>query len=238
VSEWTVLVTAELPASQPPLTADDRQRVLDRLPGEDKWAQYPPASGRGHGFEVRWWMEGEDAGDVGAAGVEAYLRAVEAAGIAGPHIILVHVATPFDRLTESVVGLERRLAGGEGSDDWNVMIRAIAGPAARERRFAPADRDRLLAALPGREVSAFVRDGLVEARCWIAADDAVDAAAGAAETFRGILAELGHADWTIVRAHAASVAEVARAAYLGVERRVLAAPGGTGHVAVRVEPGA
>jgi hypothetical protein len=238
MTDWTVLVTADLPATQPPLTAEDRERVLAGLPGDDKWAQYPPASGRGHGFEVRWWIEGDDPGEVGAAGVEAYLRAVEAAGIADPHIILVHVASPSDRLTESVLGLERRMAGREGSDEWNVMIRAVAGADVRDRRFGSGDRDRLLSALPGQEVSAFARDGLVEARFWVAGDDAVDATATAASAFRSVLAGLGHADWTIVRAHAASVAEVARAAYHGVERRVLATPGDTGHVAVRVNPGA
>lgn len=72
------------------------------------------------------------------------------------------------------------------------------------------------------EASGTCRDGLVEVRFWVQADDAVAATTIAAERFAEATAALGHDAWIVVRAHAASVAEASRAAYIGVERRALA----------------
>jgi hypothetical protein len=219
-SEWSVLITVTQAASQAPITAEQRQGILDRLPGGDKWIQYPPASGRGHGFETRWWEDGADAGSVAADATDRYLAAIEAVGLAGIEIILVHVAAPGDRLNEAVVGLERRQGTPAADTDWSVMLRAVPGPDA-DRRFPAASLERLLEGLRP-DASGTGRDGLVEARFWATADDAVAASAMAADRFLGLMAELGHPGWVIVRDHVASVAEAARAGYIGVEKRALA----------------
>ena len=67
------------------------------------------------------------------------------------------------------------------------------------------------------------RDGLIEVRFWIESEDAVAASDVAAAQFAAAMTAVGHSGWVVVRAHVASVAEAARTAYLGVERRVLAA---------------
>ena len=64
--EWTVLITVAQAESQPAISDDQARRILDWLGPDDAWIQYPPASGRGHGFETRWWQDGGDAASVAA----------------------------------------------------------------------------------------------------------------------------------------------------------------------------
>jgi len=231
--EWTVLITAEQSDSQDSITTDQSRQILESLGGDDSWLQYPPASGRGHGFEVRWWQRGDDAGSVAIEGVERYERAVTAAGLLA-RIVLVHVASAPDRLTEAVIGLERRAALRGDTGSWNVMLRAIAPPDAAERSLDRALLVSMLASMPRGESSGFARDGLAEVRMWVDAEDAVDAAERGAAALHDSLVAIGRAGWLIVRAHATSVAEATRAGYLGVQRRVLADDPASGRIIVRV----
>ena len=227
-----MLITVAQPAHQPPIADWQRVIVLEHLPGAEKWLQYPPASGRGHGFETRWWEDGQDAGTVAAKATERFLEAIDVAGLSGIEVVLVHVASPGDRLNEAVIGLERRQDVQLEVREWNVMLRAVAGSVAC-RSFPRASLDALLDRLRP-DASGTGRDGLVEVRFWVPADDAVAATTIAAERFMHAMVSLGHDGWTIVRAHAASVAEASRAAYLGVERRVLAVDPASLPVAVRL----
>jgi hypothetical protein len=219
-AEWSVLITVAQPSDQDPITDRQRDAILEALPGDDKWIQYPPASGRGHGFETRWWEAGDDAGTVGAEATRRYLAAIEGVGLGGVSIGLVHVASPGDRLNEGVIGLERRRGTPAEKTDFNVMLRAVPGEAA-DRRFDRRSLEALLERLRP-DASGTGRDGLVEVRFWVAAVDAAAATPVAAERLHRAMDALGHPGWTIVRAHATSVAEAARAGYLGLEPRVLA----------------
>lgn len=217
--EWTVLVTAAQSGSQAPITAEQMRAVLDSVGPADAWIQYPPASGRGHGFETRWWQHGQDAARVAAEAIDRYRRAVEAAGL-DVSIILVHVASPEERLNEAVIGLQRRVEATGVADPWNVMLRAIA-TSGSQGAVSRTDLDGLLRLLPGSGSSGFCREGLVEVRFWVAAEDAVDAAEHAAAAFESALAELGVRDWWIVRVHTTSLDEAERTAYLGIEKRLV-----------------
>lgn len=224
MSEWSVLITVAQAEHQRAIDEERSRILLARLGGRvppggssDSWVQYPPASGRGHGFETRWWQDGDDAASVAVAATEQYLAAVAEIGL-DVRIVLIHIASAAERLTEAVIGLERR---GEERGAWSVMLRAIAASGS-QRGLPRAKLERLLGLLPGPERSGFARDGLVEVRVWIDAEDAVDATDRAAAAFRAAMTEIGRRDWTIVRAHATSVSEARRTAYLGVERRVLA----------------
>lgn len=217
MSEWSVLITVAQAEHQGAIDEERSRILLARLGGSDNWVQYPPASGRGHGFETRWWRDGEDAASVAVAATEEYLAAVAEIGL-DVRIVLIHVASAAERLTEAVIGLERR---GADRSMWNVMLRATAGSGS-ERRLPRTMLERLLGLLAGPERSGFARDGLVEVRMWVEAVDAVDATDRAAAAFRVAMTGIGRPDWTIVRAHATSVSEAHRTAYLGVERRVLA----------------
>jgi hypothetical protein len=236
--EWSVLITVAQVEHQPAIDDERSRLLLARLGGpvppggsrapqggsrvppggsSESWVQYPPASGRGHGFETRWWQHGEDAASVGIEATERYLAAVAEIGL-DVRIVLIHIASAAERLTEAVIGLERRTREQDAA--WNVMLRAVAAPGS-ERRFPRAMLEGLLGLLPGSERSGFGRDGLVEVRMWVDAVDAVDATDRGAAALRAAMAELGRPDWTIVRAHATSAGEARRTAYLGVERRVL-----------------
>jgi hypothetical protein len=230
VSEWSVLITAAQSERQPAIDDERSRRLLALLGGGESWVQYPPASGRGHGFETRWWQDGEDAATVASAATERYLAAAREIGV-DVRIVLIHIASAAERLTEAVVGLERRMREGDGA--WNVMLRAVAASGS-ERSFSRAMLARLLELLPPSERSGFARDGLVEVRMWVDAVDAVDATHRGADAFHRALAEIGRADWTIARAHATSVSEARRTAYLGVERRVLAADPASLAVSIRL----
>jgi hypothetical protein len=218
-TEWTVLITVAQAQSQAAISDDQSRRILDLLGPDDAWIQYPPASGRGHGFETRWWQDGTDAASVAVEAIERFREAATSVGL-DVDIVLVHVATPEDRLNETVIGLERPAPAPDVGETWNVSIRAL-GPASG----GDVDRDALvglLARLPGGGSSGFSRSGLVEVRFWMAGDDAVDAADRASQAFADTTAELGRTGWTIVRIHVTSLVEARRTAYLGVERRVRA----------------
>jgi hypothetical protein len=218
--EWSVLITAEQSASQPAISDERMRRLLELLGAEDAWVQYPPASGRGHGFETRWWQRGEDSLGVAASAIERYREATRTLEL-DTHIVLVHVATPEDRLNETVIGLESRLGPESERTGWNVMLRAIAGPDST-KSFPRSSLRRLLERLPGDGMSGFARDGLVEVRFWTEGTDAVDASRRGTRQFTSSLHALGFRDWIIVRAHVTSVAEARRTAYLGVEQRIRA----------------
>ena len=217
--DWTVLVTVAQAESQPAITDHQSREILNALGDDDSWIQYPPASGRGHGFETRWWQAGEDAGIVAVEATERFLEVASAVGL-DVRTVLVHIASAEDRLNETTIGVERRGKTSSDSDSWSVMLRAVAG-ATSARVLPRSSLERLLEILPGGESSGFARDGLAEVRFWVEGDDAVDAADRGSRAFLAALGELWHPDWTIVRSHVTSVAEAKRTAYLGVERRVL-----------------
>lgn len=218
MSEWSVLITVDQAESQPPIDEQQKERLLAALGGSDSWVQYPPASGRGHGFETRWWQEGVDAVSVGHEATERFEAALSDIGLEA-RIVLIHVTSPEERLTEQAIGLGRRTGDPARQGVWSVMLRAVA--AARSKRsFTRATLEHMLAALPSGDASGFARDGLVELRFWIDGDDAVDATQRGTTLLRGALATLDRSDWTIVRAHTTSVSEAQRTAYLGVEERV------------------
>ncbi len=222
MKEWSVLITVDQAESQPPIDAQQQERLLAAVGGPDSWLQYPPASGRGHGFETRWWQEGEDAASVAREATERYEAAVSEIGL-GVQIVLIHVTSAEERLTETAVGLERRVGDPARGAAWCVMLRAAAG-AGSERQFTRAMLNQLLAALPEGDASGFARDGLVELRFWIEADDAVDATERGAAVVSAALLAVRRPDWTIVRAHTTSIGEAQRTAYLGVEERVSRRP--------------
>lgn len=216
--EWTVLVTARLVSSEATLDEERSRRLLELLGGDESWTQYPPASGRGHAFETRWWRRGSDAAAVAVDAVADYRAAVASVGLEVA-ITLVHVASADERLTETVIGLERRLESKDGEADWNVMVRAIADGAA-EPADAAGTLERLLMALPAGGSSGFARPGMIEVRFWIGGHDAIEASEAGAEAFETGMAAAGCRGWRIVRVHTTSIAEAARTVYLGVERRI------------------
>lgn len=218
--DWAVLITVAQVESQPAITDDQSRHILDSLGGDDSWIQYPPASGRGHGFETRWWQVGDDAGIVAIEATERFLDVAAETGLA-VQTVLVHVASAEDRLNETTIGVERRAEIPAEANSWSVMLRAVAGANAA-RSFPRSSLDRLLQFLPGTESSGFARDGMAEVRFWVKGVDAVDTADIGSRILLAALEELGHPGWTIVRAHVTSVAEAKRVTYLGVQRRTLA----------------
>ena len=224
MSEWSALVTALQHAGTPPIAQEQIQDVLAALPGADKWIQYPSASGRGHGFETRFWWEAPDPSDAATAGadaVERYMEAVAAAGVAEIEVAFVHVTSPGERLTEGPLGLDRRLGAANESGMWHVMKRSISTAGSRDRSFPSDMLDELLQRL-GPDSIGHARDGMVEVRFWVDASDAIDASAVGSELFRKAMTEVGRPDWRVVRDHVTSVAEAVRGAYLGVDRRAFA----------------
>jgi hypothetical protein len=222
MSEWSVLVTVAQRAGSPPISFEQRQALLTALPGGDKWIQYPPASGRGHGFETRFWWEADDDADAATAGADAlerYVAAIADIGSIDIEITFVHVTTAGERLTEGPIGLEDRLKV-EDDRTWHVMLRSICTPDSAEAMFDEGRLEALLTLL-GPDSSGHARAGMVEVRFWVEAGDAVDASAIGSELFGHAMIALGRPGWQIVRDHVTSVAEAARVAYLGVERRVL-----------------
>jgi hypothetical protein len=219
--DWSVLVKARGPEGSAPLSKEQSEGVLGRLPTPEGWIQYPPTSGRGHGTEVRFWVPGEDACLAGAAGVEWFERVRGDVGLDGWIVSRVHSASVYERSLEVSIGLERRMAD-RVEDDWNCAIRAIAGEHGAQRLLA-VDLAAFLDLLPGPDRHGYTRDGMVEARFWVMADDAVEASQIGRGIFTEALMRIGHGDWTIIRAQAASVAERGREIYLGVERRLAAA---------------
>jgi hypothetical protein len=222
MSEWSVLVTAAQRPGSRPISTEERAALLTALPGDDKWIQYPPASGRGHGFETRFWWEAEpgaDAATAGADALERYVAAVAEIGTIEIDLTFIHVTTAGERLTEGPIGLERRVTL-QDPRTWHIMLRSISTASSVDAMF-PDDRlDDLLKRL-GPDSSGHARKGMVEVRFWIEAGDAVEASAIGSGLFKRAMIALGRPDWLVVRDHVTSVAEAARVAYLGVERRVL-----------------
>lgn len=236
MSEWSVLVTVTQRAGSPPISSEQRQALLDALPGGDKWIQYPPASGRGHGFETRFWWEADedaDAATAGADALECYVAAVGDIGAIDIDVTFVHVTSAGERLTEGPIGLEDRLKVA-GDRTWQVMLRSICLSESANAGFDESRLEALLKLL-GPDSSGGARAGMVEVRFWVEAADAVEASAVGSELFGSAMVTLGRPDWRIVRDHVTSVAEAARVAYLGVERRVLDADPGT--LPIRLNPG-
>lgn len=224
MSEWSVLVTVAQRSGSPPISSEQRRALLDSLPRGDKWIQYPPASGRGHGFETRFWWEADDDADAATAGADAlehYVAAIADMGSLDLDITFVHVTTAGERLTEGPIGLEDRRKV-EDPRTWHVMLRSICTPKSAEAAFEDGRLDALLTLL-GPDSSGHARAGMVEVRFWVEAEDAVDASAIGSERFGRAMRDLGRPDWQVVRDHVTSVTEAARVAYLGVERRVLGA---------------
>jgi len=230
--DWTVLVTVAQTETHSAITDGQARQILDTLGGGDSWIQYPPASGRGHGFETRWWQAGEDAGMVAIEATERFLGIAADVGL-DVRTVLVHVSSAEDRLSETTIGVERRAGLSTEAGSWSVMLRAVA-EAESARGFPRASLDRLLALLPGSESSGFSRDGMVEVRFWVEGKDAADSAGIGAKVFLAALMAIGCPDWTIVRAHVTSVAEAKRTAYLGVQQRVLAQDPTLLQIAIRI----
>ena len=65
---WSVLTKSVGPPGTPEPSKEQLDRLLASLPGGDKWCQYPPASGRGHAFETRFWMSASDASEAARSG--------------------------------------------------------------------------------------------------------------------------------------------------------------------------
>lgn len=220
MKDWTVLITADQSMAQAPISPDQSNLVLHQLGTQESWIQYPKASGRGHGFETRWWQRGADAASVAAEATKRYMQVVADAGLdVGP--TLIHVASPAERLTEAVMGLERRRALDNNMNHWSVMLRAVATSDA-EREFKRSHLRMLLALLEGEESSGFAREGLVEVRFWIKSSDAVAAAELGAIRVENALTKLGYHGWVIARAHVCSLLEARRTQYLGLESRIAA----------------
>ncbi len=236
MSEWSVLVTTLQRPDSAPITQEQIRGILNALPGEEKRIQYPPASGRGHGFETRFWWEATDPADAATVGAEAVERcgaALTAVGLHEIDIVFVHITTPGERLTEGPLGLDQRLGAPDEARTWHVMQRSISTPDTRDRTFPSELFDDLLERL-GPDSIGHARDGMVEVRFWVEAEDGVAASASGSATFGAAMTVLGRPDWRTVRDHVTSVAEAARVAYNGVDRRALAADPAT--LPVRLHP--
>lgn len=214
--QWSVLTKSVGPlnSSEAP-SEDQREQLLDRIPGTEKWLQYPPASGRGHAFETRFWVDASDA----AAAVDVAMTEIGAAqttaGLGEWPVVRVHAASLAERAIEYYPGLERR---ADDMTDWSVMHRSSLP--ADEAPLDQADRARLLSALVGEDKVIGGAGRLVELRFWIEASDAVSAARNAEQAVAAAMATIGRERWTTIRLQTATVAERRREVYLGVERRL------------------
>jgi hypothetical protein len=214
IAEQSVLIKATAPSTVPPLSDALRARLVDRLPGTDKWFQYPAASGRGHGFEIRFWVPAADPAEAAALGAELLEAALAGLHLSAWSIVRVHAASISERLRDRYAGLEDRL-GRE--DECTALVRLE--PPDRSQRLGPDELARLRAALPaGAEVHG--ERGAVELKFWVPARDAGEAterAEGIVSRAREAVGGLAH--WQVMRSHVCTVAEATRLHYFGVDRR-------------------
>lgn len=215
-TEWSVLTKSVGPAGSAAPSDPQRQRLLASLPGDDKWLQYPPASGRGHAFETRFWIEAGDASEAAQSGTARVLEAEAAAGLAEWRVVRLHAASLGEREIEYYPGLERR---GADDGDWSVMHRSIRP--VDEGALDEAARGQLAAMLGPGDCIVSAPGRMTEFRFWVAGADAVEAAAEADARVRQALMAIGRSRWKTVRVQTASVAERRREVYLGVERRLV-----------------
>jgi hypothetical protein len=219
--EWSVLTKSVGPAGSAAPSEDQRQRLLGRLPGGDKWLQYPPASGRGHAFETRFWVTAPDAAEAAGIGVDLVVQAQSSVGLGAWRVVRLHAASRAERAIEHYPGLEERSASAV---DWSVMHRSLVPE--DEPPLDGAERDRLIAALDSTHKVVAGAGRLVELRFWVAGDDAVHAAGRAEAAVASAMGAIGRTRWTTVRIQTAAVVERRRELYLGVERRLNASAGG------------
>jgi hypothetical protein len=214
-SEFSVLTKCLGPEGTLP-PGDEQLAVLrDALPGTDKLTQYPPASGRGHAFETRFWIEAADAADAASQGLAAVTAGLVAAGLDAWPVVRVHAASLGERAIEGYPGFERRRPL---DPDWSVMHRSELPDG--DSALDASDRAALLAVLPGMDRVVEHNGRVLEARFWVSASDAVAAAAVAHRAVTAALARIGRLAGTTIRLQTASVAERDREAYRGLERRL------------------
>lgn len=212
--EWSVLTKSVGPDGSAAPTDEQRQSLLASLPGDDKWLQYPPASGRGHAFETRFWLRAPDASRASEVGVARMVEAQAQVGLADWQIVRVHAASLAEREIEYYPGLEGR---DLAADDWSVMHRSLRP--IDESDLDGATRDRFAASL-GADCIVSAPGRMAEFRFWVPGANAVEAAAEADARVQQALATMGRKGWTTVRVQTASAAERRREVYLGVERRL------------------
>jgi hypothetical protein len=219
--EWSVLTKSSGPRDSMAPTGEQTAALLARLPGEDKWTQYPPASGRGHAFEIRFWVIADDASEAAQSGAALVARAQAEVGLSDWPIVRVHAASLDERLIEYYPGLERR---GPGDADWSVMHRSLRP--VDEDGFDERARARLCDLLGGHDSVVSASGRMVESRFWTPGRDAVDAAGNADAAVRRAVESMGRSGWSTIRVQTASVAERNREVYRGVERRSTVASDG------------
>jgi hypothetical protein len=202
-------------ASTPAPSETQTAGLLERLPGGDKWTQYPPASGRGHAFETRFWMNAADADDAAVRGAVLVMAAQAAVGLGAWQIVRVHAASLAERAIEFYPGLE---AHHEDGLAWSVMHRCLL--AASEGPAEAPERARILDAIPGESKVVAGARRMLELRFWVTAPHAVAAAAEAERNVAVALGTVKRLAWTTIRLQTASVSERRRELYLGVERRL------------------
>jgi hypothetical protein len=213
--EWSVLTKAVGSPSSPAPSDEQTRGLLARLPGGDKWIQYPPASGRGHAFETRFWVTAADASAAAELGTAMVMEAGSEVGLADWSVVRVHAASVEERGIEYYPGLEGRR---RGAADWSVMHRSLRP--ADEQPFDEGTRVRFVEALGGHDCVVSASGRMVELRFWVSGADAVEAAATADALVVGLLESLGRTGWSTIRVQTASPAERLREIYLGVERRL------------------
>jgi hypothetical protein len=219
-AEWSVLIKSTATSAHVPHVSDVlRFRLIDLLPGTDKWFQYPAASGRGHAFEVRFWVDAEDAADAAARGYAALDAAKQRLGLGAWATVRIHAASIEERLRDRYRGLEERLGS---LVECSAHVR-LAAPSADGRATA-GQVARLAEALPPVDREVIAERGAIEAKLWLPGRDAALASADARSLMVGAQAAAGLSDWRITRCHVCTVAEVARLHYFGVDRRHGAAP--------------
>ena len=100
--EFSALVTCRGPESGAPPEDEMLTGVVERLPGTDKWAQYPDASGRGHAVEFRFWVQANDAADAALNAHTMVTGELSVAGLADWKPDRVHIATVEERVLSAV----------------------------------------------------------------------------------------------------------------------------------------
>ena len=74
--EWGLLLKARIKPEEPAAAADQLERLVAALPGEDK-----RLSGGGRDFTIAWWVEAADAASATRIGAAAVRREASAVGL-------------------------------------------------------------------------------------------------------------------------------------------------------------